>query len=395
MLYSNDNIPSEKHQNSVRSDRHTSARRVFCGGSQGSSLHGELTSSTAGRMASVLHGPRQPSPPLCVHELIERAAQRVPSGVALELLGTPPKQVSYAALLHASAAVAERLHREGCRRGDLVGILIARSIEFIQSLVGVLSAGGAFVPMDPTYPAQRLGWMAEDAQASVLLVTRASGRQIPGGYAGHAVYVDRLPALQGVHGRLSRDETSSATPSSRGARAPSHLDDLAYCIFTSGSTGRPKGVLVEHRAAVNIGCEFIRRWEITPIDRIFQFFSPSFDPSILDYMLAVRARARGSEWVVGATRVRPWCPLLTRAMCACTCARVPVAAPFRRHARSVHRTFPREPRPKPREHHRPHAIRSGYRHARPPRLLPSGHGRRGGAATPTRTAMGSACSRPT
>ena len=218
-------------------------------------------------------------PPLLhVCSLFEHAARRNLPTVAVECLGSGVV-CTYAELLEAATIISQRV-RVSAPPSDssvLVGVLVPRSIAFIAGILGVMHAGKAFVPMDPTYPAQRLDWMLEGA--AVLLHTAATKEKIPPAFGGRAIDVTdpwchprELPPL-------------ACTP----VRSPS---DLMYCIFTSGSTGRPKGVLVEHRSAANLGLVFLRRWELTSRDRVFQFFSPSFDPSLLDCMLALLSGAR-------------------------------------------------------------------------------------------------------
>ena len=227
-----------------------------------------------------------PMPQLCVHEIFERAAQHHPTAVAIELIGDEPRiQVSYACLLHAASEVAMQLVSVGCPCCSLVGLLIPRCVSIIAGLLGVLRAGCAFVPMDPTYPLQRLLWMLEDIMTPVLLVTNESAVRTPHDFDGQLLNVDEICSTH-----RTADESSPPPPPP--PLVWSQLEDLMYCIFTSGSTGRPKGVLIEHRAAVNVGIVFAQKLAVTPADRVFQFFSPSFDPSILDYMLALLTGAR-------------------------------------------------------------------------------------------------------
>ena len=214
----------------------------------------------------------------CVHEIFARVARDTPTTLAIEVLGGG-RTCSYGELLEQANAVAVMVSDAGGQRDILAAVMISRSCELLISILGVLSAGSAFVPMDPSYPAQRLQWMLEDASAAVLLHV---GQPKPAAAAlcGTAIDMASLTSLSAPVS-LDADEHRRARP-----------DDLMYAIFTSGSTGRPKGVLIEHRSAANLGCEFVQRWSVSPSDRVFQFFSPSFDPSILDYMLALLSGAR-------------------------------------------------------------------------------------------------------
>ena len=127
----------------------------------------------------------------------------------------------------------------------MVGILSARGIEFMCALLGIVTAGAAFVPINPILPEQRITWMLEDTEAPVLCVSRAAASAVPNDWNGTQLVLEdaiaQAPALA--------DQAKSL--------APPQPQDLMYVIFTSGSTGRPKGVLLEHRMALNVGLPFI------------------------------------------------------------------------------------------------------------------------------------------
>jgi amino acid adenylation domain-containing protein len=113
-----------------------------------------------------------------------------------------------------------------------VGICVERSIEMIIGLLAILKAGGAYVPLDPAYPQERLQFMLEDAQITIMLTQRKLLMDLPA-FAGTQVCLDRLPATEATNPNCACSPTN-----------------LAYVLFTSGSTGRPKGVAIEHRSAV-------------------------------------------------------------------------------------------------------------------------------------------------
>ena len=173
------------------------------------------------------------------------------------------QQLTYRELNAQANRLAHHLRKLGVGPDKLVGICVERSLEMVIGLLGILKAGGAYVPLDPEYPRERLAFMLEDANVSVLLTQERLVTSLP---------IDRTPIIQ-----LDADWPAIAaeSPFSVGSRAQAH--HLAYMIYTSGSTGNPKGVLVEHGALVQ-HCEECREfYGLTSEDRVLQFASLSFD----------------------------------------------------------------------------------------------------------------------
>ncbi|MFI6151650.1 non-ribosomal peptide synthetase [Kitasatospora sp. NPDC051170] len=164
-----------------------------------------------------------------VVELIDRQCARTPGAVAVAMataVSGAERRIGYAELAGDVARLARRLRQEGVGPGRVVGVSAERSPELVVALLAVLKAGGAFLYLDPALPAERLGFMVEDADAALVLG--------PQGFAGRPV----LPLdAQPVAGEV---EEAAVAPG-----------DLAYVIYTSGSTGRPKGILVEHAGLLN------------------------------------------------------------------------------------------------------------------------------------------------
>jgi amino acid adenylation domain-containing protein len=169
---------------------------------------------------------------LTVVELFEQQVDRTPGAPAAVFEGAT---LSYAELDARANQVAHALVAHGIGPDTLVGLCVPRSLEMVIGLLGVLKAGGAYVPLDPDYPEERLRFMVEDAQATVLLT--------------HSAVEDRLPASGAEVLRLDAPGAWSGFPQGRAARRAA-ATDLAYVIYTSGSTGRPKGVALEHRNTV-------------------------------------------------------------------------------------------------------------------------------------------------
>ncbi|HEV8638525.1 MAG TPA: amino acid adenylation domain-containing protein [Chloroflexota bacterium] len=171
----------------------------------------------------------------CIHELFEAQAARRPDAVALVC---DEQELSYGELDRRANQLGSHLRSLGVGPDVIVGMYMERSIEMLIGILGVLKAGGAYLPLDPAYPKERLAFMLEDAKAAVLLTQSGMLESVPE-YAGRVLCLDRDWATIAVESPAGRP--SGATP-----------DSLAYVIYTSGSTGKPKGVLVDHRNVVRL-----------------------------------------------------------------------------------------------------------------------------------------------
>ena len=167
-----------------------------------------------------------------LHRLFEMQAARTPDATAV-IFG--PERMSYETLNRRANRLAAHLGALGVTNGALVGVCMERSADLIVSLLAVLKAGAAYVPLDPAYPADRLGFILEDTAAPVVLTSRQARQALPA-HQAHEVLVAELPDTDDVPFVLEREPAA---------------EDLAYVIYTSGSTGRPKGVELQHRAAVS------------------------------------------------------------------------------------------------------------------------------------------------
>ncbi|MDR3516547.1 MAG: amino acid adenylation domain-containing protein [Azospirillaceae bacterium] len=187
-------------------------------------------------------------------------------------------RLSYRALDAASDALATALHdRPGGVAQQPVGLLAARGAQRIVGLLGILKAGGVYLPLSPALPDERLGLILDDT-ACRLVLGDAAGR------ARLAVLRPGLATAPLEPGPVPRHD-SAGLPAGPGPR------DLAYIIYTSGSTGRPKGVLVEHHGFVNMITQQIAGFGITASDRVLQFASCSFDASLSEIFMALLAGA--------------------------------------------------------------------------------------------------------
>jgi amino acid adenylation domain-containing protein/non-ribosomal peptide synthase protein (TIGR01720 family) len=209
-----------------------------------------------------------------LHELVEGWATRTPDAMAVE---HGDRRLTYRELDRCANQLARHLASLGVGRGVPVGLCFERSPEMVVGLLGVLKAGGGYLPLDPTYPAERLAFMAADCGLRVLLTQESLEDAIPQSWEAAV----RLDADWEAIARESADPF------------PLALDpgDLAYVIYTSGSTGRPKGVMVSHRGLGNLAREQARVFHVGPGSQVLQFASLSFDASIWEIAMGLGSGA--------------------------------------------------------------------------------------------------------
>jgi amino acid adenylation domain-containing protein len=205
----------------------------------------------------------------CLHQLFERQTARTPDATALVCGG---ERLSYRELDTRANQLANQLNALGVGPETVVGLLFERSTELVVSLLGVLKAGGAYLPLDPSYPAARLRYMFEDAAPRVLLTTEALLSQWD--HVGPQSQADVLCVEQ-----LELSEDEAPAPVSSGVEA----NHLAYVIYTSGSTGRPKGAMNTHRAIVNRLLWMQEAYGLEASDRVLQKTPYSFDVSVWEF----------------------------------------------------------------------------------------------------------------
>ncbi|MDG4863767.1 amino acid adenylation domain-containing protein, partial [Streptomyces sp. T-3] len=193
-------------------------------------------------------------------DLVQDRAAESPDAIALRQAGI---EVTYAQLWSNATRLADELAAHGVCPGDRVAVWLQRSPATVTSLLAVLAAGAVFVPVDAAYPEERVRYLLDDAQPS-LIVTDGSVQPFDG-ISVPTLHLDELPA------------TPSEGPG-RPARVPA--DAPAYMIYTSGSTGRPKGVLIRHSSVVNNLRWRQRTWPLNADDRVLHNHSFSFDPAM-------------------------------------------------------------------------------------------------------------------
>lgn len=204
----------------------------------------------------------RPLPEATVTGELERQVAAAPERVAIT---GAQGSLTYAELDAAAGALAARLARRGVGCEDFVALAMPRSPELVVAMLGVLKAGAAYVPVDLSYPADRVRYMLDDLAPACVVSTPEGADQLPPG---------TVPLLVG--GNPDADP-SPETDAEHGSRAVAGPDNAAYVIYTSGSTGAPKGVTVLHRGMLNFVLDHGERLRVDAGSRVFQLVSPSFD----------------------------------------------------------------------------------------------------------------------
>ncbi len=234
-------------------------------------LHRLPIQTPAELRGAVLVGPTLRLPGHCLHELFERQARRRPSVVAVS--DENDAVLTYRQLDERAEGVARRLVSLRPRRGDVIGLCLERTTDMVAALLGVLKAGCAYLPLDPTYPAARLEFMLRDSGSALILTQQSLRERLPS--TTPLEFIDRpRPAPRDRAGR------------SRGDRR------LAYVLYTSGSTGAPKGVAVEHRSVVNVLQSLRLELGLTEADVALAVTTLSFDIAALELLLPLISGAR-------------------------------------------------------------------------------------------------------
>lgn len=173
-------------------------------------------------------------PYLCVHHWFETQVKQTPDNIAVVCQN---QQLTYRELNEKANQLAHYLRQQGVKPEVIVALCVERSLAMVVGVLGIQKAGGAYLPLDPAYPKQRLEFILEDTQASILL-TQQKLQEI-------------LPEQTALVLCLDSDWEKIAAESTENPVSELSTDNLAYVIYTSGSTGKPKGTLIPHRGLVN------------------------------------------------------------------------------------------------------------------------------------------------
>ncbi|HKR12256.1 MAG TPA: amino acid adenylation domain-containing protein [Pyrinomonadaceae bacterium] len=229
----------------------------------------------------------------CVHRQFEQQAERTPNAIAVT---SENDHFSYAQLNSYANQIAHYLQASGVGPDDRVAIYSKRSPQMIGAVLGVLKAGAACVSLDPNYPVERIRYILDDSQASLLITQH-----------------ELLPSLTPNAAVLCLDSDSDKILAQPITNPPSTstASNLAYIIYTSGSTGQPKGVMIQHGSLADFIRTAIALYDITAADRILQFASISFDTHVEEIFVSLVSGAilvlRYDEMLVSANEFLVQC----------------------------------------------------------------------------------------
>ncbi len=230
---------------------------------------------------------------LLVPQMIADCAQRQPDKVALT---SGQRQLSFAELERAANRLAHYLIRLGVGPESIVALCLDRSLDAVVAALATLKAGGAYLPLDPAYPRERLAFMLKDAQPVVLLTKTTAGRDIPEGSCA-VVDLDQVA--------LAIELCPAEAPENRSTNA-----DLAYVIYTSGSTGEPKGVEVTNGNLMNLISWHRQAFTVTASDRASHLAAVGFDAAVWEVWPYLTAGASlhlpGEETRLSPQLLRDW-----------------------------------------------------------------------------------------
>ncbi|WP_413198525.1 amino acid adenylation domain-containing protein [Nostoc piscinale] len=211
----------------------------------------------------------------CLHELFQAQVEKTPDAVAVVF---EDEQLTYRELNTKANQLANYLQTFGVKPEVLVGIYVERSLFMVIGLLAILKAGGAYIPLDPSYPQERLAYMLEDAQPKVLLSQQKLVTTLPN-QSAQVICLDSDWEL--ISDRHSANPITHITE-----------DHLAYVIYTSGSTGKPKGAMNTHRGICNRLLWMQDAYQLTAADRVLQKTPFSFDVSVWEFFWPLITGAR-------------------------------------------------------------------------------------------------------
>jgi amino acid adenylation domain-containing protein/thioester reductase-like protein len=210
----------------------------------------------------------------CIHQIFETQVEHTPDAVALVF---EDQQLTYQELNRRANQLAHYLRKLGVRPEVIVGICVERSLDLVVGLLGILKAGGAYLPLDPSYPQERLAFMLENSQTPILL----SQQHLIERQQNFKTKLVCLDDWQPIALESSENLACNLAP-----------DNLAYVIYTSGSTGRPKGTMNTHKGICNRLLWMQETYHLTAADCVLQKTPFSFDVSVWEFFWPLLAGAR-------------------------------------------------------------------------------------------------------
>ena len=241
---------------------------------------------------------RQPfSGPSTMHGLFEQQAHRTPKRVAvvcgeqeLSYQERSYQELSYQDLNTRANRLARQLISEGLQPGDLVALALERSVRIPIAMLAVLKAGAAYVPLDPSYPKERIQFVLQDAQVAIL-VTETTLLEKFSESICLTLCLDQMDASRGNQRGDQSDDQPDET-CSEVELAEVNENALAYVIYTSGSTGKPKGVMISHGAAANFLQAMVLQPGLSSSDRLLAVTTIAFDIAVLELFLPLLVGAQ-------------------------------------------------------------------------------------------------------
>ena len=213
-----------------------------------------------------------------IHHLFESQVERTPQAVAV-IAGD--KALTYAEVDARANRLAHALRSRGVSAGQRIGLCLERGTEMLVALLAIAKSGAAYVPLDPAFPRERLRFMAEDAQLTLVVSTAAQASSCRLSRERQLLLDDDAEIIAGQTDNPLPNELSSG-----------NSDAPAYVIYTSGSTGKPKGVVVPHRAVVNFLTSMAREPGLAGTDVLIAVTTLSFDIAVLELLLPLTVGAR-------------------------------------------------------------------------------------------------------
>ncbi|MDP4207808.1 MAG: amino acid adenylation domain-containing protein [Bacteroidota bacterium] len=240
----------------------------------------QLNTWANGRYDPILSTPR------CLHQFFEQTVFQYPqrSAVLFE-----DQNITYSTLNIKANKLARYLISQGVGSGDFVGIWLPRTPDMYIGMLGILKAGAAYIPIDPAFPQDRVAFILDDCQATVLLT--------------HSNFTDKTNRLSCPNIQIDKigDTIDSLSPLNISADECSvSPENTAYAIYTSGTTGTPKGVRISHQAVSNLVRAESDIFQVTPADKVFQGFSIAFDASVEEIWMAFYS---GASLFVGTSEI--------------------------------------------------------------------------------------------
>ncbi len=212
----------------------------------------------------------------CFQTLFETQVQHTPDAIAVVCEG---ESLTYAGLNQRANRLAHELVAAGVGADTVVPLLAERSIEFLVGMIGIFKAGGAYLPLDPRHPAQRLGQVIRQSQVGLVLASQGLTAALH--TALHESSVEERPQALAIEPLIANATTEDNLP------CRSTPTTLAYVLFTSGSTGTPKGVMIEHAGMLNHLLVMNQELTLTAADAVAQTASQCFDISVWQFLSAL------------------------------------------------------------------------------------------------------------